>query len=191
MSLHPQPTLPHPKTQCQEYLSCYWPNLDETLKVASWEHLEQIPTKSDKALVNSNQTRSLTLAQLFLIQAWCYTKVKCNENGKCKYKKRGDCNKHCEKYPEGKKIQVMGYCSNNDIRIIPIFSCNKQLKKWRWHFACLFFSAVNFALCNTCTLQHLKFATLALTLVTLVTTVTWVTLVAFVTVVTIVTIVTF
>ena len=138
----------------QEYLSCYWPIFDETLQVASWEHLEQIPTKSDKALVNSNQTRSLTLAQLFLIQAWCYTKVKCNENGKCKYKKRGDCNKHCEKYPEGKKIQVMGYCSNNDIRIIPIFSCNKQLKKWRWHFACLFFSAVNFALCNTCTLQH-------------------------------------
>ena len=28
----------------QEYLSCYWPNFDKTLKVASWEHLEQIPT---------------------------------------------------------------------------------------------------------------------------------------------------
>ena len=28
----------------QEYLSCYWPDLDETLKVGSWEHLEQTPT---------------------------------------------------------------------------------------------------------------------------------------------------
>ena len=25
-------------------LSCYWPDFDETLKVGSWEHLEQIPT---------------------------------------------------------------------------------------------------------------------------------------------------
>ena len=28
----------------QEYLSCYWPDFDETLKEGSWEHLEQIPT---------------------------------------------------------------------------------------------------------------------------------------------------
>ena len=28
----------------KEYLSCYWPNFDETLKVGSWEHLEHIPT---------------------------------------------------------------------------------------------------------------------------------------------------
>ena len=28
----------------QEYLSCYWHDFDETLKVGSWEHLEQIPT---------------------------------------------------------------------------------------------------------------------------------------------------
>ena len=27
-----------------EYISCYWPNFDETLKEGSWEHLEQIPT---------------------------------------------------------------------------------------------------------------------------------------------------
>ena len=33
-----------PQTQCRQYLSCYWPDFDETLKVASWEHLEQIPT---------------------------------------------------------------------------------------------------------------------------------------------------
>ena len=28
----------------QEYLSCYWPDIDETLQVGSWKHLEQIPT---------------------------------------------------------------------------------------------------------------------------------------------------
>ena len=28
----------------QEYLICYWPNFDETLKVGSCEHIEQIPT---------------------------------------------------------------------------------------------------------------------------------------------------
>ena len=28
----------------QEYLSCYWPDFDETLKVGSCEHLEQILT---------------------------------------------------------------------------------------------------------------------------------------------------
>ena len=35
----------HPtETQYQDYLSCYWLNFDETLKIGSWEHLEQIPT---------------------------------------------------------------------------------------------------------------------------------------------------
>ena len=28
----------------QEYLNCYWHDFDETLKVGSWEHQEQIPT---------------------------------------------------------------------------------------------------------------------------------------------------
>ena len=28
----------------QEYLSCYCTDFDETVQVASWEHLEQIPT---------------------------------------------------------------------------------------------------------------------------------------------------
>ena len=27
-----------------EYLHCYWTDFDETLKLASWEQLEQIPT---------------------------------------------------------------------------------------------------------------------------------------------------
>ena len=40
----PPPPLPTTatQTQCQQYLSCYWPNFDETLKVSSWEHLEHI-----------------------------------------------------------------------------------------------------------------------------------------------------
>ena len=29
---------------CQEYLSCYWSDFDQTLKVDSWDHLELIPT---------------------------------------------------------------------------------------------------------------------------------------------------
>ena len=33
-----------PQTQCRQHLSCYRPDFDQTLKVASWEHLEQIPT---------------------------------------------------------------------------------------------------------------------------------------------------
>ena len=38
-------TPPHPtETQCQQYLRCYWPDFDETLKVRAWEDLEQIPT---------------------------------------------------------------------------------------------------------------------------------------------------
>ena len=35
-------TVYHPttkETQYQEYLSYYWPDFDETLKVASWNHL--------------------------------------------------------------------------------------------------------------------------------------------------------
>ena len=31
-------------TQCQQYLSCYLPDFDQTLKVGSWEHLEQALT---------------------------------------------------------------------------------------------------------------------------------------------------
>ena len=46
---HPPPP-PQPPTQpptttqtlCQQYLSCYQPDFDETLKVGSWERLEQI-----------------------------------------------------------------------------------------------------------------------------------------------------
>ena len=36
----------YPRDICpyQEYLSSNWPDFDETLKIGSWEHLEQIPT---------------------------------------------------------------------------------------------------------------------------------------------------
>ena len=45
MTLQPSPP-PTTQTQSQQYLSCYcyWPDFDETLKVGSWEHLDQIPT---------------------------------------------------------------------------------------------------------------------------------------------------
>ena len=43
MTLQPSPP-PTTQTQSQQYLSCYWPDFDETLKVGSCEHLEQIPT---------------------------------------------------------------------------------------------------------------------------------------------------
>ena len=33
-----------PQTQCQQYLSCYWHDLDQTLKIGSWDHPEQILT---------------------------------------------------------------------------------------------------------------------------------------------------
>ena len=32
------------QTLSQQYLSCYWPDFDETLMVGSWEHLEQTLT---------------------------------------------------------------------------------------------------------------------------------------------------
>ena len=41
---HPPPPPPPPQTQCRQYLSCYWPDFDETLKVGSWEHPQQILT---------------------------------------------------------------------------------------------------------------------------------------------------
>ena len=31
-----------------KYLSCYWPNFDQTLNMGFWEHLEQIPTVTVK-----------------------------------------------------------------------------------------------------------------------------------------------
>ena len=40
MTLHTTTT----ETQCRQYLSCNRPNFDDTLKVGSWEHLEQIPS---------------------------------------------------------------------------------------------------------------------------------------------------
>ena len=36
----------HPTTQSQhqQYLSCYWPDFDQTLNKGSWEHIQQITT---------------------------------------------------------------------------------------------------------------------------------------------------
>ena len=38
----PPPTTHHhppPQTQCRQYLSCYLPDFDQTLKVGYWDHL--------------------------------------------------------------------------------------------------------------------------------------------------------
>ena len=35
---------PTTQTQCWQYLSCYCPDVDQTLRVGSMENLEQIPT---------------------------------------------------------------------------------------------------------------------------------------------------
>ena len=36
---------PHPRTttqtQCQQYLSCYWPDINQTLKLGSWDEQQQ------------------------------------------------------------------------------------------------------------------------------------------------------
>ena len=41
---HPPPPPPPPtQTQSQQYLSCYLPDFDQTLKVGYWDTLEQIP----------------------------------------------------------------------------------------------------------------------------------------------------
>ena len=32
---------PPTQTQCQQYLSCYWPNVNQTLKVGSWDEKQQ------------------------------------------------------------------------------------------------------------------------------------------------------
>ena len=45
ITLHTTPPRPTPpiESQCQQYLSCYWPDFKETVNVGSWKHLEQIP----------------------------------------------------------------------------------------------------------------------------------------------------
>ena len=36
----------------QEYLSCHWPDFDQTLKVGPWDHLKHIPTVTVKFMKN-------------------------------------------------------------------------------------------------------------------------------------------
>ena len=38
------PPLPTTQTLRQQYLNCYWPDLDQTLNNGSWEHIQQITT---------------------------------------------------------------------------------------------------------------------------------------------------
>ena len=48
-----------PGSQCQQYLSCYRPDFDQTLNAGSWEHLEEIPSVTGtfvQATITSNLT---------------------------------------------------------------------------------------------------------------------------------------
>ena len=61
-------TTPPTQTQCQQYLSCFWPHFNETLNVGYWEHLEQYQLSW---WYLSRQHLSIsTISQLFLIQFW-------------------------------------------------------------------------------------------------------------------------
>ena len=44
MKISLQTPPPTTRTQCQQYLSCYLSDFDETLNVGSWEQLEHILT---------------------------------------------------------------------------------------------------------------------------------------------------
>merc|ERR1712208_30106 len=39
---------PPPKTQCRQYLSCYLPDFNKTLKLGSWDHKKFAPKNSTK-----------------------------------------------------------------------------------------------------------------------------------------------
>ena len=64
----------------QEYLSCYWPDFDETLQVGSWEHLEQIPSvtvtfvQAIFVLVTFVHIRNISAVTVLL--AWFWPKFK-------------------------------------------------------------------------------------------------------------------
>ena len=44
LNLNTKIGLPTTQTLRQQYLSCYWPDLDQTLNKGSWEHIQQITT---------------------------------------------------------------------------------------------------------------------------------------------------
>ena len=67
MTLHPHPPLTT-QTQCQQYLSCYQPDFDETLSVDSWEHLEQIPIVKATFVLATLHLSILGISQLLLTQ---------------------------------------------------------------------------------------------------------------------------
>ena len=39
--IHHHPPPPTTQTQCQQYLSCYWPDFNQTLKLGSWDDEQQ------------------------------------------------------------------------------------------------------------------------------------------------------
>ena len=56
-----------------DYLNCYWPDFYETLKVTSWEQLEQIPQSSSNLSMQHLSSRHLSISgisQLLLTRFW-------------------------------------------------------------------------------------------------------------------------
>ena len=41
MTLHATPQPPPTQTKCQQYLSCYWANFNQTLNVGFWDQQQQ------------------------------------------------------------------------------------------------------------------------------------------------------
>ena len=59
MTLHTTP--PTTQTQCQQYLSCYSPDLDETLNVDHWEHKNDINKNNNTTATITTTTTATTL----------------------------------------------------------------------------------------------------------------------------------
>ena len=64
---------PTTETQCQQYLSCYWPDLDETLKVGSCEHLNRFQLSGWHLSMQHLPSHHLSISgisQLLLTRFW-------------------------------------------------------------------------------------------------------------------------
>ena len=96
----------------QEYIRCYWPDFDQTLKVGSWDHLEQIPTVTVtfvKILSKKNCQKN-----------FCQTKISQKEivaknSHKKKFLQKKDFTKQNKKNVD-KKLSKKNFCIKNFCR---------------------------------------------------------------------------
>ena len=52
---HPPPPT---QTQCQQYLSCYWPDINQTLKIGSWDEQQQQQLQQQKQTNNNKNNNN-------------------------------------------------------------------------------------------------------------------------------------